>query len=490
VHLLSVTDGSARSWPVYEDEGPIAFLDLAQATRSHPLLGAHVDVVARSGDVPRAHGPASSLPHRQDRPPPLPGEGAGSERRLVSVSAGSPPGWWNGTESAEAVLVVGVTEPGEGVGVTEPADGAGEEARAADRSGSRQGGEPAYDAVLVLSFGGPEGPEDVMPFLERVTGGRGVPRERLEEVAQHYLHFGGVSPINAQTAAFLERLRGALEARGVGLPVYWGNRNWHPLLEDTVAAMARDGIRRAIAYATSTFSSYPGCRQYLEDVERARLVVGPAAPIVDKLVPCWDQRGFLEAVRDRALEGLAALPSDARGRVELVFTAHSIPLSMAATSDYEAQLAEASAWVAAAVDEARRTMGLAGELEWSRAWQSRSGPPAQPWLEPDICDHLRDVAKRATGVVVVPIGFVSDHMEVAYDLDLEAAAVAESIGLPMVRAGTVGVAPTFVDAVADLLAAKVEGRPAPAGVAKGGARPDPCSAGCCPRPPRPAPSRP
>ena len=404
-----------------------------------------------------------------------------SSARPVSVSAGSPQGWGHATDSAKAGPVVGVTELG---------DGAGGETRAKDLAGPSERGGLAYDAILVLSFGGPEGPDDVMPFLERVTGGRGVPRERLEEVAQHYLHFGGVSPINAQTATFLDALRRALEARGIGVPVYWGNRNWHPLLEDTVAAMERDGVGRAIAYATSTFSSYPGCRQYLEDLERARLVVGPSAPIVDKLVPCWDQRGFLEAVRDRALEGLDALPADARDRVELVFTAHSIPLSMASTSDYEAELAEASAWVAAAVDEARRARGLAGELEWSRAWQSRSGPPAQPWLEPDICDHLREVAKRATGVVVVPIGFVSDHMEVAYDLDLEAAAVAESIGLPMVRAGTVGVASAFLDAVADLLAAKVEGRPVPAGIAKGGARPDPCSPGCCPRPPRPAPTRP
>ncbi|GII83553.1 putative ferrochelatase [Sphaerisporangium siamense] len=314
-----------------------------------------------------------------------------------------------------------------------------------------------YDALLVVSFGGPEKPEDVMPFLENVVRGRGVPRERLLEVEAHYQGFGGVSPINGQCRDLIEALRPR-----VGLPIYWGNRNWHPFLADTLRQMAADGVTRAAAFITAAYSSYSSCRQYLDDIARARAEV-PGAPEVVRLRHYFDHPGFIAAMTDHTREALDRLPPELRADARLVFTAHSIPVSMAASSGpsggaYEAQL--------------RATASLvAGDRPWDLVWQSRSGPPQVPWLEPDVCDHLEALAAAgAPAVVLVPIGFVSDHMEVVYDLDTEAAAKARELGLPMTRAATAGTHPRFVSMVAELLA-----EPEPAA----------CGAACCPAPRRP-----
>ena len=264
-----------------------------------------------------------------------------------------------------------------------------------------------YDAILLVSFGGPEKTEDVIPFLENVLRGRNVPRERMLQVAGHYYHFGGRSPINDQCRELIAALR-----REIDLPIYWGNRNWHPMLADTVRQMAADGVRRALAIATSAYSSYSGCRQYIENIAAARAAVGPDAPEVDKLPPFWSHPGFVEANADRVSAALARIPEDRRAAARLVYTAHSIPLAMAATCRYEEQL----------VETARRVSERAAHDEWDLVWQSRSGPPTQPWLEPDILDHLRALAENGVrDVVVSPLGFLSDHMEVMYDLDEEAA---------------------------------------------------------------------
>jgi ferrochelatase len=335
-----------------------------------------------------------------------------------------------------------------------------------------------FDAVLLVSFGGPEGPDDVLPFLENVTRGRNIPRERLAQVGQHYFLFGGVSPINEQCRRLVGALEAELQRHGPRLPVYWGNRNWHPLLADTVGRMANDGIRRAVAVATSAFSSYSACRQYLDDIAAARSAVGERAPSIEKLPPYWNHPGFIEAMAANTRAALARMDV-ASESTRLVFTAHSIPTAMAATCDYEAELREASALVAE-----RAAPGL----PWDLVFQSRSGAPTQPWLEPDVCDHLRALpSSSAAGVVLVPIGFVADHMEVKYDLDTEARAVADEIGLRMERAAAVGCAPAFVTGLRELVACHVEGRTPPA-LGTRGPRPYPCAPGCCaytPASPRP-----
>ncbi|WP_419924863.1 ferrochelatase [Candidatus Poriferisocius sp.] len=311
---------------------------------------------------------------------------------------------------------------------------------------------PEVDAVLVVSFGGPEGPDDVMPFLRNVTRGRGVSDDRLAEVAEHYHLFGGVSPINQCNRDLIAALVEELSRRGAGLPVYWGNRNWPPTLADAVAQMRDDGVCRAVGFATSAFGSYSGCRQYAADIERARAAVGPDAPLVYKVPPFWDQEGFLSAMAENVAVARRAEPT-----APVVFTAHSIPDSMAATAPYEAQLSEACAEVAI------RT----GASGWSLAYQSRSGPPHVPWLEPDIGDALDEVAAGgAEAVIVVPIGFVADHMEVIYDLDTEARQRADLLGLRFTRVPTAGTHPAFVKMIADLVLA-----PPPA----------PCPADCCQR---------
>lgn len=330
-------------------------------------------------------------------------------------------------------------------------------------------------AFLLVSFGGPEGPDDVMPFLRNVTSGRNVPDERLADVAEHYYHFGGISPINAQCRELLGAIEKDFAASGIDLPVYWGNRNWQPYLADTMRAMADDGVTTAIALATSAYSSFSSCRQYLDDIERARTAVGEGAPRVVKIPPYCRHPDFAGAFTDAAARALASLPEPVRDGAELIFTAHSIPESMAAASGpaggaYPAQLAELAALVAA---------GL-GRTTWRLAYQSRSGPPSVPWLEPDINECLADLARGgAPGAVVVPIGFVSDHMEVIYDLDVEAAQTARDLGLPMARAATPGTDPRFVAMISSLVRDFGTGGPSQAFSALG---PDAalfCGRNCC-----------
>jgi protoporphyrin/coproporphyrin ferrochelatase len=285
-----------------------------------------------------------------------------------------------------------------------------------------------YDALLIVSFGGPEKHDDVIPFLENVLRGRNVPRERMLEVAEHYYHFDGRSPINDQNRALLAGLR-----ERVKVPIYWGNRNWHPMLGDTVRQMRADGVRRALAFATSAFGSYSGCRQYQEDIAKARAAVGDEAPEIVKIRPFSTHPKFIAAMTARVEDALCQLPDAA-----LVFTAHSVPMSIAASGPYVHELKAASAAVA-------RNVGKA--TNWTLVYQSRSGPPTQPWLEPDVCDHLR--ANR-TDTIIVPIGFLSDHMEVLYDLDTEARAVCDEQGIRMVRAGTVGTHPFMLDMIAEM----------------------------------------
>jgi ferrochelatase len=303
------------------------------------------------------------------------------------------------------------------------------------------------DALLIVSFGGPEKREDVIPFLENVLRGRNVPRERMLLVAEHYYHFGGRSPINDQC----RELIAALRAAGIELPIYWGNRNWHPMLADTVRQMRDDGVRSAIAVATSAFGSYSGCRQYKEDIAAARALV-EGAPAIETIPPFWSHPGFINTMIDRVRDSLSRLPG-----AEVVYTAHSIPVSMAQSSPYEAQLREASGLV-------NRALGLGEAI---LAFQSRSGPPSQPWLGPDIGDYIRTT--ESNRLVVVPIGFLSDHMEVIYDLDFEAAALAKERGIEFVRAGTAGTHPLFISGLIDLI------RKAMANGIVG------CPADCCPR---------
>jgi ferrochelatase len=316
---------------------------------------------------------------------------------------------------------------------------------------------PEYDAFLLVSFGGPEGPDEVMPFLENVTRGRGIPRERLAGVAEHYYAVGGVSPINQQCRDLLTAIRADFGASGLSLPVYWGNRNWKPYLTDTVRTMAADGVRRAAAFVTSAYSSYSSCRQYLDDIERARAAVGPDAPRIDKIMPFYDHPGFTEPFAASTLAALAALPAGLRDEAHLVFTAHSIPVAMAEASGpgpirgrYVAELTEAARIITerAGLDAHPRTL----------AYQSRSGPPAQPWLEPDVGDVMGELARAGTkAVVVIPVGFVSDHMEVRHDLDAEAAQSAKSLGLAFARAATPGCHPAFVSMITELVRERLAG---------------------------------
>ena len=336
---------------------------------------------------------------------------------------------------------------------------------------------PDYDAILIVSFGGPENRDEVIPFLENVLRGKNVPRERMLEVAEHYYHFDGCSPINAQNRALIAALEAELAAHGPHPPVYWGNRNWHPLLPDTLARMKAEGVGRALAFFTSAFSSYSGCRQYRENIAAAQTAVGDGAPRIDKLRVFFNHPGFIEPMADNVRAALAELPDAARSGAEIVFTAHSVPLSMATTSDYVKQLEEATRLVAERV----------GPRPYRLVWQSRSGPPTQPWLEPDVCDYLREVkaAGKRPGVVVCPIGFISDHMEVLFDLDTEAKGVCAEIGLPMARAATVGTAPRFIRMIRELIEERVSGAERPA-LGTLGPWHDVCPVDCCPRPERPA----
>lgn len=333
-----------------------------------------------------------------------------------------------------------------------------------------------YDALLIVSFGGPESREDVIPFLESVLRGRNVPRERMLAVAEHYYHFEGKSPINQQTRELIAAIEKELALHGPKLPVYWGNRNWHPMLADTLRQMKQDGVRRALAFVTSAYSSYSGCRQYREDIARAQSEA-PGTPEVDKIRAFFNHPGFIEATEDRLRDALAQLPTEVRHNVQIVYVAHSIPLSMASTCDYVAQLAEVRKLVS-------ERLGIAND---ALVYQSRSGAPGQPWLEPDILDYLRDVKARNLGssVVIAPISFISDHMEVLYDLDIEARQLCESLGIPMARAKTVGVHPEFIGMIRELILERTAGAERRA-LGTLGARADVCAEDCCPAPQRPA----
>ncbi|MFE9661512.1 ferrochelatase [Streptomyces sp. NPDC005955] len=356
-----------------------------------------------------------------------------------------------------------------------------------------------YDALLLLSFGGPEGPEDVVPFLENVTRGRGIPRERLKEVGQHYFLFGGVSPINDQNRALLHALRKDFADHGLDLPVYWGNRNWAPYLTDTLRELVGDGHRRVLTLVTSAYASYSGCRQYRENLADALAALdaeGLPVPRVDKLRHYFNHPGFVEPMVDGVLTALADLPAEVRAGAHLAFTTHSIPVAAADASGpvedhgnggaYVAQHREVAGLIADAVRE--RT---GRDHPWQLVYQSRSGAPHVPWLEPDICDHLEEAQTAgAPAVVMVPIGFVSDHMEVKYDLDTEATAKAAELGLPVRRSATVGADPRFAAAVRALVrerAATESGRTVER-CALGALGPghDLCPVGCCPaRTPKP-----
>jgi ferrochelatase len=340
-----------------------------------------------------------------------------------------------------------------------------------------------YDAVLLLSFGGPEGPADVMPFLENVVRGRGVPRERLLAVAEHYHHFGGVSPINEQNRRLLDALRSDFTAHGLDLPIYWGNRNWAPYVTDTLRQLRADGVRRALAFATSAYSSYSGCRQYLDDLAGARAALGEGAPIVDKLRLYYDHPGFVEPHTDAVRAALATLPAGRRGTTRLVFTAHSIPVSMNAAAGPDGDLYLRQLLAVAELVAGR----AAPELAWDLVWQSRSGPPQVPWLEPDINDHLSQLASDGvTDVVVSPIGFVSDHLEVVWDLDNEAAETAGKLGLGYARAATPGTDPRFVAMVRELVTERLDAGAPVVELSRLGQNLACGTAGCCaaPRPPR------
>lgn len=346
-----------------------------------------------------------------------------------------------------------------------------------------------YDALLLLSFGGPEGPDDVIPFLQNVTRGKNIPVERLEEVGTHYRHFGGVSPINAQNRELIAALEAELAAQGIDLPVYFGNRNWHPLLPDTLEQMATDGVRRVLVLVTSAYSSYSGCRQYRENLYAAVEQTGLGETLeFDKVRHYFDHPGFIEPNVEAVVAALAELP-EVDDSTRLVFCTHSIPVADAAASGppgwydpdagggYVAQHRAVAQLVAEGV-----AARIGRELPWELVYQSRSGPPSVPWLEPDISDYLDTcLAEGATGVVMAPIGFVSDHMEVIWDLDTEATEHAEEIGLPCTRAATVGVAPAFVSGLVELISERlndvpVEQRPA---LSPYGPSYDTCPAHCC-----------
>jgi ferrochelatase len=337
-----------------------------------------------------------------------------------------------------------------------------------------------FDAILIVGFGGPEKPDDVLPFLENVTRGRNVPRERLLEVAGHYMHFGGVSPINAQVRALMAALRPELDRANVALPLYWGNRNWHPFLADTVKAMRDAGVRKALAVVLAAYSSYSSCRQYREDLDRARAAVGALAPVFEKIRVFYNHPEFIAANADRVRSAFGSLPGALRDEAGLVFTAHSIPMTMAARCDYANQLSEASRLVAEAVG--------VGPQRWSLAYQSRSGRPADPWLEPDILDHLADLHRNGLRAVVVhPLGFLSDHLEVLFDLDVEARQRCDQLGMIMVRSSTVGTHPRFVGMLRELIVERMPGDAERRAVGRYGASHDVCAANCCPAPPGPSP---
>ena len=331
------------------------------------------------------------------------------------------------------------------------------------------GSELPYDSFLLVSFGGPEGPDDVMPFLENVLRGKNVPRERMLEVAEHYSHFGGVSPINEHNRELMAAIQAEFSAHGIDLPVYWGNRNWDPLFPDTLRQMRDDGRKRALAFFTSMFSCYSGCRQYRENIAAAREEVGPDAPIVDKLRMGFNHPGFIEPMAANVAAAVAEVGGDSQ--TPILFTAHSIPMSMADNCNYEKQLKESCRLVAEAC----------GAETWELVYQSRSGPPQQPWLEPDVCDWIEktDDATKLSTLVIAPIGFVSDHMEVMFDLDEEAAQACQQRGIRMARVKTVGTDQRFVSMIRQLVQERISGTSDRVALGRLGPWHDVCPADCC-----------
>lgn len=329
----------------------------------------------------------------------------------------------------------------------------------------------AYQALIVVSFGGPEAREDVMPFLENVLRGKNVPRARMEEVAEHYYHFDGVSPINEQNRQLLAAIKDELSSRGPRIPVYWGNRNWHPLLNDTVRQMANDGVRRALAFFTSAYSSYSGCRQYREDIARARASLGADAPRIDKLRAFYNHPGFIGPNVENLQKAYQKIPENRRARAPLVFTAHSIPLTMADNCDYVEQLEETASLIAERVGRTD---------DWELVYQSRSGPPHQPWLEPDVVDYIEAIYNEGVrDVVISPIGFISDHMEVLFDLDTELEEACEELGMNMVRAATVGTHRDFISMIRELIMERMNITANRRYLGNLGPARDFCPPGCC-----------
>jgi len=328
-----------------------------------------------------------------------------------------------------------------------------------------------YDALLFLSFGGPEGMDDVMPFLRNVSHGRNIPDERLAEVAHHYEGFGGISPINAQNRALIAAMEADFATNGLNLPIYFGNRNWHPMVTDTISKMKSDGIKRVLVFVTSAFSCYSGCRQYREDVINALELLQLSKDVIlfDKIRVYYNHPDFIGTMADNTRAGIARLPAS-NEPVHLVFTAHSIPNSMAVGSDYEVQLNEASRLVAEEV----------GVADWSLVYQSRSGPPQIPWLEPDVCDYIDKMAERGVKrIAIIPIGFISDHMEVLFDLDNEALAKAAEVGIAAVRVATVGTDPRFVGMIRQLVLERMTASPERKYAGCRGPNHDICPVGCC-----------
>jgi ferrochelatase len=347
-----------------------------------------------------------------------------------------------------------------------------------------------YDALLIASFGGPESPDEVVPFLRRVTQGRGIPDERLREVGQHYFHFNGVSPINGQNRDLIAALKPALSAAGLELPIYWGNLYAEPFIPDAVSRMAADGVRRALFFATSVYSSQPGCRRYREAVADAGSATGDGI-VLDRVRHGFDHPGFIEPFIDGVVSALEGMPIATR----LAFTTHSIPLSAAAASgppgvfEQGAYVAQHRAVAELVAHGASERSGR--DLLWDLVYQSRSGPPSVPWLAPDISDHLAELKDEAIeGVVVVPIGFVSDHMEVLWDLDTQARADADALGLAYRRVPTPGTDPRFVEMIVDLVQERVAGRSDVdrAALSPLGPSWDTCATTCCLPPPRPNPA--
>jgi ferrochelatase len=329
-----------------------------------------------------------------------------------------------------------------------------------------------YDAVLLVSFGAPEKPDDVLPFLENVLRGTNVPRARLLEVADRYDRFGGASPANAENRALLAALVTELNAHGPPLPVYWGNRYWHPYLADALEQMADDGVRRALAFVTSAFGSYYGCRQYLEEIERACRAIGPNAPKVDKLRLFYNHPGFIEPMGERVGDALAEVPAERREDARVLYTAHSIPVATAEKCAYQAQLREACRLVSERLERSD------GDL----AYQSRSGPPSEPWLEPALEDRLRALAEGgARDVVIVPIGFLYENMEIVYDLDVEAADLCDRLGLNMIRSAVAGSHPRFVRMIRELILERMADEPVRLALGADGPSHDVCPPDCCPR---------